>query len=355
MRPAVSLSMTSIIWACFLCGCAFGQFIVQGPLDFALQRDGTDTYLNKKGDVCAPQFRLLSGTFKVGAIPYSSIYVCENGYLMPAVLEIEGPPRQWENGNDFSNPTSTMIAVALLNNTRIDNWLDRGCNANVFGKPWYIFEPVCEVYKSAVDRLNGETNTEDLQDIPYAFEPIAGPGATRANIINDFKNGVVNVANYYALIQYPFEIGQQFRYSVFSHTPQEVFELGAENNVIARALVEDELFLVGLISDPTFTFQPDWGFCVSWYKVSQPPEIVDRQNTFQIVMACRSESFELGISGTCYTLFDYFELMFVENDGVFMRAGIAGPNIRKKYLINPSTLVQTFIQPMIRICPDFAI
>ena len=329
MPPANLLSLASIILACFLCGFADGQISLRGPLQFNLKRQATDRYINKKGDVCSPQFELLGGTFKVGPATYSTIYVCENGYLMPDVLETEGGPRQWENGNEFTDATSTMIAVALLNITRIDNWFDNGCG-NVADRAWYIFEPVCIAQSTGLTSSVETGYSAFLGAYIYEFEPIAGPGATRAYIINDFINGDANVKTYYQLLDNPLAVGTEFRYSIFSHITDETFEAGAVNNVISRALLTSEFSAVIALTDPNLN--PDWGFCVSWYKVAQPPEIVDRQNTFQIVMACRRHDSELGTTGKCYTIFDYFELMFVENDGVFMRAGVAGPNIRKKYL-----------------------
>ena len=233
---------------------------------------------------------------------------------------------KWEEGNSFDNPTGTMIAVALINNTRLDNWLDQECLKNFFSDSYY-HESVCDTRIQVLSSVREGSTRAQLEALPYNLEPIYDPNANKSILIADWKNAGGNVANhwYIATENGGFNAGSSIRQSIFSQYPGEIFARKQINNVIARSLLIFEYSSVtGFTGDNIFS--PDWGVCVTWYKVAQPPEVIDKQNTFQLVIACMNSNPD----NKCVTLFDYFELMYTENDGVFIRAGVAGPGLGKK-------------------------
>ncbi|XP_075258266.1 uncharacterized protein LOC142350322 [Convolutriloba macropyga] len=216
-----------------------------------------------------------------------------------------------------------MIAVALINNTRLDNWLDQECLKNFFSDSYY-HESVCDTRIQVLSSVREGSNRAQLEALPYNLEPIYDPNANKSILIADWKNAGGNVANhwYIATENGGFNAGSSIRQSIFSQYPGEIFARKQVNNVIARSLLTSEYASVtGFTGDKNFS--PDWGVCVTWYKVAQPPEVIDKQNTFQLVLACMNSNPD----NKCVTLFDYFELMYTENDGVFIRAGVTGPGL----------------------------
>ena len=270
---------------------------------------GNAVLLGKAVDKCSVVNNVGVGSYKVGPTTYDSIVVCENGYLFP---HISGNPipTKWVDGNDFDSPSATMIAVALINNTRLDNWMERGgCNAN--------YEPICDVLQQASNRFDTLSSVEI-----YSFKPLYGANAEKANFIRDWIAAGNNTMSSYYIFEFVSYFDESMRHFIFSHTVNESFVTLLLNNVISRAcLSKDFAIVTSLITDG---FAPTWGTVVSWYKVAQPPEVVDKQNTFQFVICCQTTP-----TSRCVTLFDYFDLMYIENDGDgnYVRAGINGPSI----------------------------
>ena len=297
---------------------------IVGPLEFQLVKKlifGANhvKYLDKTEDGCIEvSAETVPGSYKVGPTNYDSIVVCENGYLFPHVSG-DSIPTKWGDGNDFDSPSVNMIAVALINNTRLDNWIDYACPDNIKGG--FTSEKICAVFKEASDNYAAPTSV-DL----YTFRPSYGANAVRADAIKDWIADGDNVISSYALYDDKRTFGQTIIEYIFAQTPGEIFARGAVNNVIARVMLSSEYSKVTAVVTDGFT--PNWGTVVSWYKVSQPPEIVDKQNTFQFVLSCQTSP-----TSRCITLFDYFELMYIENDGIYLRAGINGPTLGKIQLL----------------------
>ena len=291
---------------------------IDGPLRFYLQYSLTETrYLEKVGDKCIDAASDIGiGIYNVGLNTYDAILVCENGYLLPHIYgdSITG---KWEDGNNLDSPTADIIAVALLNNTLIDNWYDYGCFKHSENNAYFL-EDVCK----AKIKANAISNTTESTDI-YYFQPAYGATATRSNYIHDWIAAGQNSLSYFSLHnQFDGAFGFSVRESTFA-SPGETFVGKAVNNVMARPLQSTEYSGVTTLYDGLVL---SWASCISWYKVSQPPEIVDKQNTFQFVLACGQRA----MVATCVAIFDYFELMYIENNGIYLRAGINGPSLGKR-------------------------
>ena len=290
---------------------------IEGPFEFYIRENtGAARFLDKVGDKCVEMPEIIGGAYFIGATNYDSILVCENGYLLPH-FDGESLPGKWEDGNSFDSPTDDILAVALLNNTLRDNWYDYGCVAN-YDNNAYTLEEACDVY----NRARGISDTAASEDF-YYIQPAYGDNAVRSNFIKDWKDAGLNSLSYYAIYLTDLKTyGESIRQSTFSQTPGESFAPLSVNNVMARILIASEYPKVTSIAAG---LSVTWAACVSWYKVSQPPEIVDKQNSFQFVLACGEQS---GVA-RCVTLFDYFELMYIENggDGNYLRAGLNGPSI----------------------------
>ena len=288
--------------------------VIEGPFRFVLQREITTYFLDKAGDKCMDPTKVPVETFNIGPTTYTKLAVCESGYVLPLLNE-NSLPQKWEDGNTFDNPHADIIAVALLDNTLRDNWFDYECFRNR-AENTYDQEQVCDAINAATIDSPGY----------YYFLPSYGPNALRSTSVYNWRDGIENKVYYNVLTFGDLSTyGASIREYTFSQTPGENFASNFVNNVVARELISSEYADVTSIADG---LSVDWATCVSWYKVSQPPEIVDKQNSFQFVLACGQRA----MIATCVAIFDYFELMYIENNGIYLRAGINGPSIGKRQL-----------------------
>ena len=287
---------------------------IEGPFRFVLQKEVTTYFLDKAGDECMDPNKVVVGSFKIGPTTYTKLAVCENGYVLPLLNE-NSFAQKWEDGNTFDIPHADIIAVALLDNTLRDNWFDYECLRNR-AENTYDQEQVCDAIHAATFGSPGY----------YYFRPSYGPNALRSASVKNWIDGTENKV-YYRVLAFGdiLAYGASIREYTFSQTPGENFASNFVNNVVARELISSEYADVTSIADG---LSVDWATCVSWYKVSQPPEIVDKQNSFQFVLACGQRA----MVATCVAIFDYFELMYIENNGIYLRAGINGPSIGKRQL-----------------------
>ncbi|XP_075256855.1 uncharacterized protein LOC142349280 isoform X3 [Convolutriloba macropyga] len=234
------------------------------------------------------------------------------------------------NGPSFLTTSETVIAAGLIDITRQDNLWDYECPIN-FALTTYYRGLTCRLYatykQSFVDD-NAWLTSFNIDD--FIMSPYYDPGATKANIIQTWKAAGSNVVKASEVFNRNLAIDDQLTASIFNRSKDAgdgVFVANLVNNIIVRIIRTnaDYAIIANLSGDSSFT--PVWAVSVTWYKVAQGPEIIDKQNTFQLVIACSDDDSDDEADG-CYSIYDYYQLEFVQDhSGQFMRAGVTGLNI----------------------------
>ncbi|XP_075250591.1 uncharacterized protein LOC142342851 isoform X2 [Convolutriloba macropyga] len=293
------------------------QLTAYGPLEFHMATSDTDQVMNKKSDTCVVATRSSNAEFKVGSSTYSQITVCENGYIIPGIAGTPETATALTSPEQFLNPNSVIIAIGLIDNSRLDNMFDYECNINS-EKNNYVRETICSSYRVAHQSYWVDGFTTGLDALYAYFLPSYTSNATNAHIITTWKGTASYSVSYLGFVQNDI-YDSVLRTSIFSRSnDQGKFVNSFVNNIFIAELTKNSDFLViaGLTKDSDFTVS--WAICISWYKVAKPPEIIDEQNTFQLVLACMQDV-------KCILVFDYFELMYVLQNGHYMRAGVNIP------------------------------
>ena len=318
---------------------------ISGPLHLSIANSDGYQIMNKAADICVVANVSLNLNFKIGNVGYSQITVCENGYVVPGTTGTLETPPELSAPSDFDSATTTMIAAGLIDNTRIDNFYDKECIYSS-EKESYYKEPICTKWAIAFESFGNSTN-EELSAITYNLNPFYGANATGARNVEAWKKAGLSLTTYYKMAYHDGVDDESLASSFF----YRFIEFGKYvkwylNNIVIAGIRQTDFPIIENVTTDT-DFNVTWALSISWYKVAQPYYIIDAQNTFQLVLACME-------SVKCVLLFDYFELLFVEQDGEFMRAGVTGPNILGKnfgvpffhpYLFNPLSFNPDFFTP----------
>ena len=308
--------------------------VLNGPLSFSLQAGSHHRIMDKANDKCAEIKKIpISTTYKVGPDTFDSLVICEDGYVVPHVSG-DAIPAVLNDASDFDTVSFAIIAAGLMNYTRLDNLIDIACLKH-FEYPSYFVEPICNVASIAYNSsfLEGSTSTQ-LTAIQYDLQPSYDPTATNAfYLVNIWRNALTNnIVNYYEIAASSSSVATGFKAHLFS-TAENVqrYEITAVNNIFVRSLTtaSDESVVHTILSDSNFRI--DWSVCVSWYKITRPPQITEGDNTFQLVLACMDATQTNTSATKCVTIFDYFGLEALQEipTGSYLRAGLNGPNFGK--------------------------
>ena len=302
-----------------------------GPLQFNL----ADYYfensvLTRTKDICQVYKEQMQSTLRFGGELYGKLTVCGNGYIIIGKTGTAETADPMVNSSEFDNPKTPVIAVGLIENDRDDGLFDFDCivkgllpdrmNSND--------ETCASAARAASSYYHDLVPIATLQNINHNLNPKHGLWADNAIKIQQWLASI-NPINYASFVENSGAYGDELKTSIFSGPLDNAtnFEPTMANNVITRLLKATErTMLKNLIGDEEFI--NEFAYCISWYKVGQPPEIIDHHNTYQLVLACsRNAAFTL--TQKCVVLFDYFELGYTEQNGQVMRAGATGPGLSK--------------------------
>ncbi|XP_075241134.1 uncharacterized protein LOC142336300 isoform X2 [Convolutriloba macropyga] len=304
---------------------------VGGPMKFSMANyQYSYDILDRDKDVCRIFVSSTNSTFKFGGMSYSQITVCANGYIIPGVSGTPETAPAMVNGDDFDNPQTPVLAVGLIEIDRDDEMFDLDCilYANIYTsnpKP----STLCKAahYAASLSHYFGYP-LQQISGYNYVIRPSYGSQADKAGIVQQWIADGGNQINYASFFTDNYGVYGEIKSSLFSgpNDTDENFVPELVNNVVMRQLSPQQLSTLGsLTGDENFT--PDWGYCFTWYKVGQPPEIIDHHNTFQLAIGCQVQADNAAVAEKCAAMFDYFEIGFFEQDGQLMRAGATGPGL----------------------------
>ena len=285
--------------------------------------------LNRTKDACLNLINPTDGTFKFGGADYNQITVCANGYIIPGQAGTPETAPPMVNGGDFDNPATPVLAVGLIEIDRDDGLFDFDCVAKgKYATHIGTADVLCSRTAISASSLYDATITlNDISTEYYYINPIFGAGAAKSNIVLGWKAATNNMIAFDDFFKndgfYP-----GIKSVLFSGAGDSSgnFEAAMINNVMSRTLNPVDFHKIGTLS-PVENFTPLWGYAFTWYKVTQPPEIIDHYNTFQLALACSGQSSDQSLAEKCVALFDYFEIGYSEQNGDPMRVGATGPGL----------------------------
>ena len=310
---------------------SFFTMSAKGPLYFVLADYSLrPKVLTRTKDICEVYVTQTRAPFHFGNNSYDQITVCGNGYIIPGVSGTAETASPAVNSSDFDNPETPLVAVGLIANDRDDGLFDMDCiSRRFYASLLNSDDNTCAAAATAASLFYTEINIlGPLQNSKHNITPEYDPAADNANIIQEWIASV-NPINYASFVTNSGSYGNEVKTSIFSGPNDTAANFAPRfaNNVISDSMSSSEKGTIEALTGDA-NFISGFGYCFSWYKVGQPPEVIDHFNTFQLVLACSSETSSSPVD-KCVALFDYFELGYTEQNGQVMRAGATGPGLSK--------------------------
>ena len=286
----VILHLSSELWA-ITCNSSLDE-----PFYFKFGPQCTDdTFLSKSLDHCSEE--TLSQRFSFGNIERSTLFVCVNG-----IIAFDTPVANYST-NYFETSNHAMIAPFFADVYLVDNFIDYMCvdktnyEVGTDSGNWYEFERICGFYH--------DEEEISLSNEAINFREDYIPNETIRDLVSLHENKVFhrNETN----VTFDDDISRL----VFGQRTTKYVNLA--NNVFKREMSDVDLNNANaLIANNLFGISFDWGYVVTWYKVSAFPGRLDGFNSFQAAIACGVAS-EYS-QRRCFSIFDFFELEWVYNN-----------------------------------------
>ena len=166
--------------------------------------------------------------------------------------------------------------------------------------------------------------------------PSYGAGADNAHYVQEWINDGRTQINYQSFLTLGGIYAYDLKSSLFAGPKDTAdnFAYNVVNNVIMRRLSPNSDMILLRTLTGNGSFNPGWAYCFTWYKVGQPPEIIDHHNSYQLILGCEAPTEGDGsLAQRCVAIFDFFEIDYYEQNGQIMRVGATGPGLSKCSLL----------------------